>query len=783
MKKNYFLTLILTLLTAFSFAQVSLPHYEAFDYTVGANLGDQANWEAYSGSSNPIDIVSGNLTYSGFANPTGNSINIVGSSEDDRILFTEVTTGEVYASFLLNVTDISNMTDFTDGGYFAIFASSNNAFQSRLWVKPTVDASSTTVDFAYTTASSGSGFGQSQNLNSVVLVVLSYNVDTGVINGWINPSSSDFGAGSAPAADFTNTDGSPSAIDRILLRQDSSGETPNMIMDELRIGTTWASVTPSGSVSMDPAITINAPANNQVFPSTTTEVPVTLTVDNFTLSGDNGSGMTDNTGDGYIKATLQETGESDEVTSFFTTTPTPITVVAGRSYTATVELVDNAGASLTPQVMASVSFSVELPCDLVLGAVATTCDASTSGVDTYSGTIAFTGGNTGITYTITAPAGVTVGGDNPDTMAAGTITFSGMTEGMDYAIDIVGGSGSSCDYDRTLFSPTCFALPFTETFDYTADTDLISHPLWQDASTSGTPNNIQVKANDNGGGPILGNYYLSTEFPDQTGNMVSMSGGGSDPYIGFEEKTTGTVYASFMFHVTSMSGVTDVDGGYFAVLAEDGAFRGRVWVKDVTAGGTNEGLQFNVGISTGSGSSGTYHTGFTANIQEPVFVVIGYDLDNDELDLWVVPDATTFGTNTPPAANVTLTDATAGGISRFLLRQDSSNETPAMDFDELRVGTSWSEVAPTGATASLEDNAIDGFAAYPNPVNNKRFTITTNSISEKTVKIFNVLGRQVLATKFSTNDKLVDVSSLSTGVYILKVQEGSKIATKKLVVR
>lgn len=784
MKKNYFLTILLTLCATLAFAQVSLPHYEAFDYTAGANLSAQTNWEAYSAAgTNPIDVVSGNLTYSGFANPTGNSINMVGGSEDDRILFTEVTTGEVYVSFLLNVTDISAITDLTDGGYFAIFASSTNGFQSRLWVKPTVDTSSTTVDFAYTTGSSGSGFGQSQNLNSVVLVVMSYNVDTGAVNAWINPASGSFEAGSAPAADFTDTDSSPSAIDRLLLRQDSNGETPNMIIDELRIGTTWASVTPSGSVSMDPAITINAPSNNAVFPSTTTEVPVTLTVDNFTLSGDNGSGMTDNSGDGYIKATLDETGQPQEVTSFFTTTPTPITVVAGRSYTATVELVDNAGASLSPQVMATVSFSVELPCDLVLGAIATTCDASTAGTDTYSGTIAFTGGNTGITYTITAPAGVTVGGDDPSSMAAGTITFSNMMEGTNYDIDIVGGAGSSCDYDRTLFSPTCFSLPFTEPFDYTADTDLISHPLWQDASTSGTPNNIQVKSNDNGGAPILGNFYLSTEFPDQTGNMVSMSGGGSDPYIGFDEKTTGTVYASFMFHVTDMSGVTDPDGGYFAVLTENGSFRGRVWVKDVTAGTTNEGLQFNVGISTGSGSSGTYHTGFTANLAEPVFVVIGYDLDNNELDLWVVPDATTFGTNIPPAANVTLTDATAGGINRFVLRQDSSTETPAMDFDELRMGTTWSEVAPSGATASTGDETIEGFAAYPNPVNNKRFTITTNSISEKKVQIYNVLGRQVFTTQFTSNDKLIDISTLSNGIYILKVQEGTKIATKKLVVR
>ena len=199
MKKNYIFTLLLTLcFSVFSFGQVSLPHYESFDYTVTENLDAQTNWEAYSGQgTNSIDIVSGNLTYSGFANPAGNSINMVGGSEDTRILFNEVTAGEVYASFLMNVTDISNMTDFTDGGYFAIFGSTTNSFRSRFWVKPTIDAASTTVDFAFGPASSGTGFAQTQNLNSVILVVMSYNVETGVTNAWINPSVTDFEAGSA----------------------------------------------------------------------------------------------------------------------------------------------------------------------------------------------------------------------------------------------------------------------------------------------------------------------------------------------------------------------------------------------------------------------------------------------------------------------------------------------------------------------------------------------------------------------------------------------------------
>ena len=253
MRKNYFLTLLVTLfVTSLPFGQVTLPHYEGFDYAVGTDIATTANWENFSGTDNTIDVVAGSLSYSGFADPTGNSINMVGGFQDDRITFSEVTTGTVYASFLLDVNSVADITDTTDGGYFAIFGSTTNSFRARLWVKPTTDNTSTTVDFAYTNASSGSGFGATQNLNETILVVMSYNVDNGEINAWINPDSSSFEAGTPPAADFTNTDGSPTSIDRFMLRQDSTGETPDMDMDELRIGTTWASVTPSGTVNTDP---------------------------------------------------------------------------------------------------------------------------------------------------------------------------------------------------------------------------------------------------------------------------------------------------------------------------------------------------------------------------------------------------------------------------------------------------------------------------------------------------------------------------------------------------
>ena len=72
----------------------------------------------------------------------------------------------------------------------------------------------------------------------------------------------------------------------------------------------------------------------------------------------------------------------------------------------------------------TINFSIELPCDLVVVSITPSCDDSS--VTTYSGSVDFTGGNTGVVYTITAPSGVVIGGDDPALASQGAITFSNM---------------------------------------------------------------------------------------------------------------------------------------------------------------------------------------------------------------------------------------------------------------------------------------------------------------------------------------------------------------------
>ena len=49
--------------------------------------------------------------------------------------------------------------------------------------------------------------------------------------------------------------------------------------------------------------------------------------------------------------------------------------------------------------------------------------------------------------------------------------------------------------------------------------------------------------------------------------------------------------------------------------------------------------------------------------------------------------------------------------------------------------------------------------------------------------MFNVLGKQVFATSFSDTKSTIDIPAISAGLYILKVTEGTRTATSKLVIK
>ena len=530
----------------------------------------------------------------------------------------------------------------------------------------------------------------------------------------------------------------------------------------------WDTLGSYTGCSSAPSITISSPTSGNI--DFASSVDVTLVLSNFNLSADDGSGASDSSGDGYIKRTVEVQGGTAEISNFFSTTVPAIEVVAGSTYTLTVELVDNSGASFDPAISNSVTFTINESCVLSLGSISTTCDAVTAGTDTYSGTIVFTGGNTGISYTITSASGVTIGGDNPNSVAEGTITFSGMTEGMDTDVTIVGGAGSSCDFSRTLYSPICSAFPVLEEFDYTADANLGDQSAWS-------------KLNSGDDMLIATGNLDYTGLKASTGNLIEFDQSGSETLTEFASSTSGTVYASFLLKVTGFQTGTNpdlTDGGYIAALAGGtSSYDARFWVRPNP---DTDGTTYDIGF--GAESSNPTFTTATYNLQDVVMVVMAYNLDTSLMSLWVNPDASTFEGTTLPTATLSSTDTNPpSSIRLFILRQDSTNETPFIQLDALRISNSWADVTPKSATASVRNNSIEGFALYPNPVTNNNLTITSNSAEVKNVSIFNVLGKNVLSTSVSGNRAEINTALLSSGIYIIKVQEGANTATSKLVIK
>ncbi len=80
-----------------------------------------------------------------------------------------------------------------------------------------------------------------------------------------------------------------------------------------------------------------------------------------------------------------------------------------------------------------------------------------------------------------------------------------------------------------------------------------------------------------------------------------------------------------------------------------------------------------------------------------------------------------------------------------------------------------------------DSSVIEGLNLYPNPVSNGRVYITSKNDSDKEIIIFDVLGKKVLQTMISSKE--LNISSLSPGVYIIKINEDDATATRKLIVR
>ena len=80
---------------------------------------------------------------------------------------------------------------------------------------------------------------------------------------------------------------------------------------------------------------------------------------------------------------------------------------------------------------------------------------------------------------------------------------------------------------------------------------------------------------------------------------------------------------------------------------------------------------------------------------------------------------------------------------------------------------------------SIEEFQVNGIKMFPNPV--KGETLNFQAQKDLQVEIFDVLGKKVISTKINGNSNFINVSALSTGLYLVKLKSSDGVLTKKLI--
>lgn len=233
--------------------------YEGFDYPVGQELGEFASSTNWSNDKNPFTIVSGSLDYPGLQAPTGNRLNVKATAPNlDSVRTTDgllprQTNGVLYLSFIIRLHGYAEIGSTNDGTSLITIGDTMNYSELlsinllnddklRLGVVKYPSSSKSVSSSVFFT--SGPGADLSVDGSTTYLIVAKYEWVDGpsndVVTLWVNPANLGRHEDQAGRI-FTRAgaDGSRGAGRLTLCRG------PNVNLDELRIGRTWADVTPT----------------------------------------------------------------------------------------------------------------------------------------------------------------------------------------------------------------------------------------------------------------------------------------------------------------------------------------------------------------------------------------------------------------------------------------------------------------------------------------------------------------------------------------------------------
>ncbi|MDA9573125.1 T9SS type A sorting domain-containing protein, partial [Flavobacteriaceae bacterium] len=164
-----------------------------------------------------------------------------------------------------------------------------------------------------------------------------------------------------------------------------------------------------------------------------------------------------------------------------------------------------------------------------------------------------------------------------------------------------------------------------------------------------------------------------------------------------------------------------------------------------------------------------------------------YDADNGDNEyLYYIQDDYT-DTFVADATNNTITFATNGNLGFFT--SVAGQEFQILETTDNTVylrnvgseGNAWYNRLTTADALSTVDAMVLDMRIYPNPSNGSYVTIQTPVNGVKYVEVFDITGKRLINTTLSADT--LNVSSMSSGMYLVKVTVEGQSKTSKLMIR
>jgi hypothetical protein len=360
-------------------------------------------------------------------------------------------------------------------------------------------------------------------------------------------------------------------------------------------------------------------------------------------------------------------------------------------------------------------------CEASLGSQDVVCNTISSGIDTYSVTLAFSGTGTS-NFVVTATAG-TVGGDDPNTTVDGSITVSGIQEGIDITITVDDtATGGLCALTREVTSPVC---------EPTGDVELELVGVID----------FTVPSAGNDGKAV--HVVATADIPDLSvyGIGSAANGQGTDG----QEYTFDAISVSAGDHILVARTPSAMES-YFTTDGYNLFDHVLVANSQINSNGNDAVELFKNGSVVETFGEIVFEGG-TGNFSMDWAFQDSWAYKNIPGSVW--PDGWIYGGQQCTDGSTTTFDSTC--------------------------------VYPFVAALSNGEFTSNELAIFPNPVNDGFVNIKTQVSGALNVKLYDIMGRCILSKQI--NSETLDVRSIGSGVYLLQVSVADRFSTTKLIIR